>query len=148
MALLPRALAAGVVPDERMYCAVINAVGESGAWEQAVELVQSMRRPVSPRDGGVMIKAGSETEPGSKTLLQQQQQRPPPPLPGVTAYGCACRACARQGELQAVLGLMEDMREDGVARDAAIFASTMRAFVEAGEWERAVEVVMVEVGHE
>ncbi|CAM9709636.1 unnamed protein product, partial [Scytosiphon promiscuus] len=61
LALLPRAAAAAaapaaaeeegeveaavvVGPDERMYCSVVNAMGESGAWQAAVELVQSMRR--------------------------------------------------------------------------------------------------------
>ena len=66
-------------------------------------------------------------------------------MPGRPAYGCACRACAVRGEWGAVLGLIGDMREDGVARDAAVYASAMRALVEAGEWERAVELVTVEV---
>ncbi|CAN0360666.1 unnamed protein product, partial [Laminaria digitata] len=129
--LLPRAAAAGVAPDERMYCAVINAMGESSAWERAVELVQSMRLTCGA--GG-----DSELEPGQLLLLEA-------PLPGRPAYGCACRACAGQGEWAAVLGLIGDMREDGVARDVAVYASAMRALVEAGEWERAVEVVTVEM---
>ncbi|CAN0286759.1 unnamed protein product, partial [Ectocarpus fasciculatus] len=40
---------------------------------------------------------------------------------------------------------MEDMREDGLERDSAVYASAMRAFVEAGDWERAVEIVTVEM---
>lgn len=134
-----------VVPDERMYCSVINAMGESGAWEEAVALLQSMRR--SPSSQLLAGAAGGNSDDKDKdtsvtavppSLLQT-------PRPGPAAYAGACRACAKQGEWSAVLGLIENMREDGVSRDAAVYASAMRAFVEAGEWERAVEIVTAEV---
>lgn len=157
MALLPRAAAAAAedelkpgsatAPDERMYCSVINAMGECGAWEAAVELVQSMRRSSSLPQQGQLVTAAcggggtANGAAGATTAVGTGEA----PQPGRSAYACACRACARQGEWGAVLALIEDMREDGVARDASVYASAMRAFVEAGEWERAVEIVMDQV---
>ncbi len=158
MALLPRAAAAAAedgdevgprgatAPDERMYCSVINAMGECGAWEAAVELVQSMRRSSSSLEPpqGQSLAAGGDTADsaaGAATATDAGEA----PQPGRSAYACACRACARQGEWGAVLALIEDMRQDGVARDASVYASAMRAFVEAGEWERAVEIATVQV---
>lgn len=240
-----------IVPDECMYSAVMNAMGESGAWAEAVELLQSMRpRPRSPppsapppplplsppppssvrqtRDdddecdattsltgtitagtgssgeGVGRVGVGSEREPGAEVESDSQsgpgserevvsetefgsgrevgfepelvsdedlgsekgfgdelgsrrepvssQSTPPavppqspPPLAGRLAYGSACRACARQGKWREVLDLIADMREDGLDRDASIYAAVMRAFVEAGEWEKSIPLVMVEV---
>ncbi|CAN0587309.1 unnamed protein product, partial [Ectocarpus sp. 12 AP-2014] len=118
LALLPRAAALATVPDERMYCSVINAMGESGAWEAAVELIQSMRRRPSAAaavaaaggSGGRTSDSGASGVAAAALVLPSLE----PPLPGRAAYGCACRACARKGEWGAVLGLMEDMREDGL----------------------------------
>lgn len=155
LSLLPRATAAAegleegeegargdILPDERMYCSVINAMGESGAWKQAVDLVHSMRRPLPPPPlSSSPVSAGA----GDRNTNDKNASLAETPRPGQAAYACACRACARQGEWGAVLGLVEDMREDGVPRDVAVYASAMRAFVEAGEWERAVEIVMAEV---
>ncbi|CAM9447310.1 unnamed protein product, partial [Ectocarpus sp. 13 AM-2016] len=149
LALLPRAAAFAAVPDERMYCSVINAMGESGAWEAAVELIQSMRpRPSAPAAAAAAGGSGGGTSDGGASgvaaaAVVSASLEPPPP--GRAAYGCACRACARKGEWGAVLGLMEDMREDGLERDSSVYASAMRAFVEAGDWERAVEIVTVEM---
>ena len=204
--LVPRAAEAGVAPDERMYCAVINAMGESGAWDRAVALVRWMRlatttsssssSPLSLppfHDGGggggggegvagsvnlrstatgvasaapsdkLSVSAVNDHGDGNTAAIALAKRaaaaaaacassgldpaRLPlqAPLPGRPAYGCACRACARQGEWAAVLELIADMRENGVARDAAVYALAMRALVEAGEWKRAVEVVTVEV---
>ncbi|CAM9411901.1 unnamed protein product [Ectocarpus sp. 6 AP-2014] len=148
LALLPRAAALAAVPDERMYCSVINAMGESGAWEAAVELIQSMRRRRRPSAAATAGGSGGGTSDSGASgvaaaAVVSLSLEPPPP--GRAAYGCACRACARKGEWGAVLGLMEDMREDGLERDSSVYASAMRAFVEAGDWERAVEIVTVEM---
>lgn len=151
MSLLSRAVVAaeegeeeggdgGTVPDERMYCSVVNAMGESGAWQEAVELVQSMRRSSSSRS---LADGGGNTDDNDASAAAASVVETP--RPGRAAYACACRACARQGEWGEVLGLIENMREDGVPRDASVYASAMRAFVEAGEWERAVEIVTAEV---
>lgn len=156
LALLPRAAALAAdeqesgnqraaVPDERMYCSVINAMGESGAWEAAVELIQSMRRRPSAAAAAAGSSSGTSDSRASGAAAAGVSPSLEPPPPGRAAYGCACRACARKGEWGAVLGLMEDMREDGLERDSSVYASAMRAFVEAGDWERAVETVTVEV---
>lgn len=167
LALVPRAAAAAAAaedaaggagggagataPDERMFCSIINAMGESGAWGAAVELVQSMRPPLSssssfsPRPLVAGGGGGNTGDNDDASIIAATVMAVEPKPPGRPAYGCACRACARQGEWGAVLGLIENMREDGVARDASVYASAMRAFVEAGEWERAVEIVTVEV---
>lgn len=128
LALIPRAVAAGAYPDEQLYCGVMNALGDNGAWRETVALIQSMR------SGG-----GGDAADGTATV-------PLPPRPSQSAYDCACRACGRAGQAQAVLELMSDMREDGVARNAAMYAALIRAFAESGEWKRAVELVQVEVG--
>lgn len=135
MALIPRAEAAGACPDEQLYCGVMNALGDNGAWRETVALIQSMRT------GGSRSSSGSV----SSGTNWRAAVTAAPPRPGQSAYDCACRACARAGQAQAVLGLMADMREDGVARNAAVYAALIRAFAERGEWERAVEVVLVEV---
>lgn len=166
LGLLPRAAAAGVRPDERMYCAVINAMGDSGAWREAVELVRAMRvlagastgdseREAAAADAEVVVdvdKGGECCFPmydgDNQQLLSwlSSLPLPSPPRPGRSAYGCACRAGSLTGQWPAVLELIDDMRRDGVERDPAVYASAIRAFVEAGEWERAVELVTVEVG--
>lgn len=165
LSLLPRAAAVAgdseeveeargaFLPDERMYCSIINAMGESGAWKQAVELVQSMRRPSSSSSSAQDLAGGDgNTDHKNATVaaaVSALVDTPTPiPRPGQAAYACACRACARQGEWDAVQRLMESMREDGVSRNVAVYASAMRAFIEAGEWERAVEIVTAEVSGE
>eukprot|EP00903_Cladosiphon_okamuranus_P012196 g11439.t1 len=159
LSLLPRAAAVAdleegdeargaFLPDERMYCSVINAMGESGAWKQAVELVQSMRRRSSSTSSPQVLAGGdgNTDHKNERVAAASALETPTPtPRPGQAAYACACRACARQGEWGAVEGLMESMREDGVPRDVAVYASAMRAFVEAGKWERAVEIVTAEM---
>lgn len=162
--LLSRAAAAGVRPDERMYCAVINAMGDSGAWREAVELVRVMRvlagagtgdseREAAAADADDVVGVGKEGERcfaicngDNQQLVSWLSSLPSPPRPGRSAYGCACRASSLTGQWPAVLELIDDMRRDGVERDRAVYVSAIRAFVEAGEWERAVEVVTVEVG--
>ncbi|CAN0143868.1 unnamed protein product, partial [Hapterophycus canaliculatus] len=159
LALLPRAAEAAAAaaeeeereeeaaivagPDEPMYCSVINAMGESGEWRAAVELLQSMRRRPSASPSMAAASGGGGGGGDASTVTTERTLEPP--LPGRPSYGCACRACARQGQWGVVSELLENMREDGVARDASIYASAMRAFVEAGEWERAVEIVTVEM---
>ncbi|CAN0438662.1 unnamed protein product, partial [Ectocarpus fasciculatus] len=111
LALLPRAAALAAdeqeggnpraaVPDERMYCSVINAMGESGAWEAAVELIQSMRRRPSAAAAAATGGSGSGTSDSGASgvaaaaVVPSSLEAPPP---GRAAYGCACRACARKG---------------------------------------------------
>lgn len=145
LALLTRAADAGVFPDERLYCSIINAMGESGAWEQAVELLQSMRRSLSS-SRGVSVNGRDDAEGGgSSEAPGNEEARTSLELLGRPVFGCACRACARQGKWQTILDLISDMREDGVPRDVAVYASAMRAFVKDGMWQRAVEIVTVEV---
>ncbi|CAN0085446.1 unnamed protein product [Ectocarpus sp. 4 AP-2014] len=130
-----------------MYCSVINAMGESGAWEAAVALIQSMRRRPSAAAAAAGGSGDGTSDSGASGVAAAAVVLPSlePPPPGRAAYGCACRAGARKGEWGAVLELMEDMREDGLERDSSVYASAMRAFVEAGDWERAVEIVTVEM---
>lgn len=162
--LLPRAAAAGVRPDERMYCAVINAMGDSGAWREAVEIVRAMRILAGAGTGDSEREAAAADEDDvlgvikgeeccfpicnedKQQLVSWLSSLPPPPRPGRSAYGCACRASSLAGQWPAVLELIDDMRRDGVERDPAVYVSAIRAFVEAGQWERAVEMVTVEVG--
>ena len=134
-----------------MYCAVIDAMGENGAWREVVELVQALRtRATSNTAGELESDPDKLSEKGCCSPDNRGRQAlllalPPPSWPRRAVYGCACRACAHGGDWRAVLALIDGMRRDGVDRDPAVYASAMRAFVEAGEWERAVELVTVEV---
>lgn len=120
----------------------MNALGHNGAWPQAVDLIRSMRRSgrLKEHDAAVGSTRNDADEKGANAAAATLV-----PAAGQSAFGCACHACARAGRWDAVLGLMADMREDGVARNAAIYASLIRALAEGGEWERAVELVRVEV---
>lgn len=139
LCLPARAAAAGVVPDEQLYASVLNALGDNGAWSEAVDLVLSMRCTV-PRDGDPLEEgADAGFTPGGSALDEE------PPRPGQAAYAAACRACARQGQSEAVAGLIDCMRADGVRRTTTVYACAMRAFGEAGQWERAVQLVRDEV---
>lgn len=144
-----RAIAGGLIPDEKLYASVMNALGYNGFWREAVGVLQSMRRGSSQRgDGGegaggacaIVSGADPRVETVSEDTLAGAW-----PRPGQAAFGSACRACAAQGEWETVLGIMDDMREDGVRRTVSVYACAMRAFVEAGAWERAVELVKSEV---
>lgn len=155
-----RAAAAGVEPDEQLYSGIINAMGDNGVWREAVDIVQLMRGVgsgvrESGEEGGTVATSSGVTavgagpraaaaEPGA-TVDRGLEGSPPLPRPGQAAYLSACLACAKQGQWEGVLGLMDDMREDGLERTASIYACAMRAFVEAGKWERAVQLVRDEV---
>ncbi|CAN0072282.1 unnamed protein product, partial [Sphacelaria rigidula] len=150
LALIPRAAAAmstiaGACLDEQLYCSVINALGDNGAWQEAVTLIQSMRSGAavdgSGGSGEVTWISRSPSSSSSAAAAAGAASSGVHVSPGQSAYDCACRACAKAGQPQAVLGLMEHMREDGVARNAAMYASLIRAFAERGEWEQAVELV-------
>ncbi|CAM9851682.1 unnamed protein product, partial [Choristocarpus tenellus] len=124
-------------PDTILFCSIISACGEGKAWREAVAVVQSMRENAAAY---ASAQGGAGTEVGTSSGAESY-----PPHPDVAVYGCACRACALSGQWEAVLGLIEDMRVDKVARDVGVYASLMRALAAVGEWERAISVVMEEV---
>jgi pentatricopeptide repeat protein len=66
--------------------------------------------------------------------------------PDVVAYGAAMTACARGGTsalLQRGAELLNEMRSAGIKLDSHVYSSLITAAREAGDWQRAVQLLRV-----
>ena len=100
----------GITPDGFCYSSAINCCGAEGRWEEACELIETMKR------GG------------------------PKSRPNRVAYTAAISACGRAGQGQRALELFQNMKDDGLAADRVAYNALFSALRVSKDADRAYEL--------
>ncbi len=100
----------GIAPDGFCYSSAINCCGAEGRWEEACELIETMKR------GG------------------------PKSRPNKVAYTAAISACGKAGQGQKALELFQNMKDDGLAADRVAYNALFSALRVSKDADRAYEL--------
>ncbi|CAB1098432.1 unnamed protein product [Ectocarpus sp. CCAP 1310/34] len=166
-------------PNRVSFNAAINACSNAGEWQQAVSLLEEMRRngnaggdaaeynddqvPPANRehgsapdgnneDAGLLAGSGAArssdprectpSEYGGETTApngaegvskadrrrRHRRGRTGGPTPDVVSYSATIMACSRAGNWERALGLLEQMREDGLEPNSTTFTTMISAW--------------------
>lgn len=116
----------GVIPDGGCYAAALEAVADLGDWRRALGLVEEMGREVEYSN--------------ARGIFLRRQLRV-----GRQHYVAVLRACAKAGEAEQALAVLEDMRtRGGVRPDEKCYRWALFACCQAGQWGRALEMLREE----
>ncbi|CAM9591185.1 unnamed protein product, partial [Discosporangium mesarthrocarpum] len=130
--------AAGVRRDASSYATAITACGRGGMWETGLQVLDLLRAEI--RRGGKAAVASMGMGWGNREGIVRS--RAPPALQlNARVFNAAMKACLDCGQHEAALGLLEQMRAEGVTPDAAAFGSALRAHVELGWWGGALDLL-------
>ncbi|CAM9959516.1 unnamed protein product, partial [Ectocarpus sp. 8 AP-2014] len=141
-AMLPPAPAA-VRPDVFSYSAAITACGNCGEWRRALALLRVMREQGVPPNV-VSYNAAAHACVGDQRKLGETRMNG---NNGVAEPRGRAAEEEKEGEEEEeegwalVLGLMEEMRAEGVAPDVFTFTTAITACGKAGQWERALDLL-------
>lgn len=116
----------GVIPDGGCYAAALEAVADLGDWRRALGLIEEM---------------GQEVEySNARGIFLRRQLRV-----GRQHYVAVLRACAKAGEAEQALGVLQDMRiRGGVRPDEKCYRWALFACCQGGQWGRALEMLLEE----
>lgn len=100
----------GIRPDGFCYSSAINCCGAEGRWEEACELIETMKK------GG------------------------PKSRPNKVAYTSAISACGRAGQASKALELFQNMRDDGLSADRVAYNALFSALRVSKDADKAYEL--------
>jgi len=116
----------GVIPDGGCYAAALEAVADLGDWRRALGLIEEMGREVEYSN--------------ARGIFLRRQLRV-----GRQHYVAVLRACAKAGEAEQALSVLQDMRSRGGVRpDEKCYRWALFACCQGGQWGRALEMLLEE----
>ncbi|CAM9882463.1 unnamed protein product [Ectocarpus sp. 12 AP-2014] len=133
---------AAVRPDVFSYSAAITACGNCGEWRRALALLRVMREQGVPPNV-VSYNAAAHACVGDQRKIGETRTNG---NNGVAEpRGRAAEEEEEEEEEEEgwalILGLMEEMRAEGVAPDVFTFTTAITACGKAGQWERALDLL-------
>lgn len=134
----------GMEPTFIAYNATLGALGKAGKWQLAQSLLTEMRRAsyrghiASQKPGNVGARKGLSGKGAA------QVKRPARlPQPDVYSYTSVIDACAKSGQLERALEVLEGMRRARVTPGLVTFNALISACgTGGGKWRRALEFVV------
>eukprot|EP00624_Nannochloropsis_granulata_P000246 evm.model.NODE_108_length_37666_cov_31.093744.6 len=116
----------GVIPDGGCYAAALEAVADLGNWRRALGLIEEMGREVEYSN--------------ARGIFLRRQLRV-----GRQHYVAVLRACAKAGEAEQALGVLQDMQtRGGVRPDEKCYRWALFACCKGGQWGRALDMLLEE----
>ncbi|GAB5031417.1 pentatricopeptide repeat containining protein [Nannochloropsis oceanica] len=116
----------GIIPDGGCFAAALEAVADLGNWRRALGLIEEMGREVEYIN--------------SRGVFLRRQLRV-----GRQHYVAVLRACAKAGEAEQALEILQDMQTRGSIRpDEKCYRWALFACCKGGQWGRAFDMLMEE----
>jgi pentatricopeptide repeat protein len=125
----------GISPNEFTYSVAITACGNGGEWSKALELLDKMKS-MGMKVNTITYNAAINALAKAARTESKQKRR--------YDYDEATESerDADPGALwRRVLGLIEDMKLEGVPLDKFTYSSAINACGAAGRWEEAVDLI-------
>ncbi|CAE7271404.1 PGR3 [Symbiodinium sp. CCMP2456] len=132
--------------DPRMITAEISKLGTEGAWQDALQVVESFRASqgqVNIFHYNAALAACGRADQLSVALAYSQEMRAGRVALDAYSYGSLMRAAAGEGDGATALALLEEMQTEGIAANAVVCSAAVTALVRSGDWHRALELFQV-----
>ncbi|CAM9907137.1 unnamed protein product, partial [Ascophyllum nodosum] len=147
----------GLTPDVITYSALVSACQKAGQVEASLRLLEEMSSngiEANEKTLSAAIKAvssWSRTPPSESSLEDKLRQVRTPVarlhkqakergVANVVTYSAAINACARQKRWREALGLLYEMRRDGIKPNDYSYSAAMWACVNADQGKRALQL--------
>ena len=141
----------GIAPDQQSYATAVSACERAGAWRDALALLDALEeaappaavRP-TPQPRTPPTADGDAAPAPAEAAAEATPAAASPRGAGVglaMAYTAAMWASGRAGETDVALGILDRMRERGVAADAHAYSAALGACRKGGRWQRACDLL-------
>eukprot|EP00439_Symbiodinium_sp_Y106_P073506 s1009_g13.t2 len=129
--------------DPRLITAEISRLGTEGAWQDALQVVESFRASqgqVNIFHYNAALAACGRADQLSVAAAYSQEMREGRVALDAYSYGSLMRAAAGNGDGATALALLEEMQTEGIAANAVVCSAAVTALVRSGDWHRALEL--------
>lgn len=127
----------GVVPNTSSYNAVLAACQKAGAWEDALAVLEEMKRGTTNRPGGPAIaEEGSHSSSPPVIWIGDTV-----PSPDVVSFNTAIGACGRADRWQEAVHLLDELSTHDLSPDAVSYNMAAVACARVRKWSLALEVI-------
>ncbi len=127
------------------YNVLLASLAPARRWQEAIELMERMRKRGIPRETVTynsllnVLEHGGRWKLAMKTLRRMRKEDVPP---DTITFTSAISACSKQGEWRTALLLMHTMRAAGVEPNTITYTAAIAACERAGEWKRALRLLL------